>query len=579
MGFCGIEAFFHILQKGFEIMREMELIAINAKYIHSNLAVYCLQAYAKKMGLKVGIHEYTINHNADHILQDIYLMKPKMVGFSCYIWNIDYVYELTYELSRLLPETEIWLGGPEVSFEMETILENHPEIKGILVGEGEETLADLLKELPLSSISGIAYREDGKIVVNSARHCMNLDDLPFPYPDLKEQNHRILYYESSRGCPFSCSYCLSSVDRQLRFKSLPKVYEELQLFLDEMVEQVKFVDRTYNAKVEHARNIWNYIKEHDNGITNFHFEIAADILKEEEIELLQSMRPGLVQLEIGVQSTNLKTIKEINRVMEVKRVAEVTEALKKNGNINLHLDLIAGLPYEDLNTFKQSFNDLHDMAPHQLQLGFLKVLTGSYMYEHAKDYELIYHKRAPYEVLKTKWLSFEDVIALKQVEDMVETYYNSGQFTTTLAVCFASLNMSPYDFYEGLGHFYEKNGYQSATPNRIRRYELLLEYATKELGLNQELISQSLLFDLYLRENLKSRPDFAPKLSDEAYVINKNTGKTKHTEEFAYDFMSLDFYGKKGSFSKKKTLCQFDYEKKDVVTRNVKVAKVELGNL
>lgn len=571
---------------------KIELVAINAKYIHVNLAAYALQSYAKQHGICTEVKEYTINHNADHILEDVYISHPDVVAFSCYLWNITYVKELAYELKRLLPDLEIWLGGPEVSYDAEEVLHHHPEIRGIVIGEGEATFLEVCRhyqeQKDLNEVAGIAYRTpEGDICFTGKRPCLDMDDLPFPYEDLSTMQNRILYYESSRGCPFSCSYCLSSVDRNVRFKSLPKVYEELQRFLDAKVPQVKFVDRTYNVQVEHALGIWNYIRQHDNGVTNFHFEVAADILTPEEVECLSQLRPGLVQLEIGVQSTNEQTIEEIHRVMKVATVEEVTKRLKRCGNINLHLDLIAGLPYEDYRTFQKSFDDLFRMRPHQLQLGFLKVLKGSYMYDHAKEYGLLYHERPPYEVLCTKWLSFEEVIALKAVEEMVEVYYNSNQFSTVLGVCFylRKENLGAeeaYGFFDGLARYYRENGLSGIQHSRSRRYEILLSYLTEdESALGQRAdaqqskqIHEAVLFDLYLRENLKSRPAWAGAISEAEHKNRKEYGSRRHVERFSYDFTGLSFYRCEQAPAQKTCEVLFDYERRDPVTGNVAVERM-----
>ncbi len=570
----------------------MLLVAINAKYIHSNLAVYALKAYAEAQGMKIDLKEYTINHDADGILEDIYLKKPKVIAFSCYLWNIGYVNELISELHRLLPDTDIWVGGPEVSYDAAEYLREHPEVKGVMVGEGELTFLDVCKyyqkELEIFEIKGIVYRTIvGKIISAKDRECMNLDDLPFPYPNLEEFKNRILYYESSRGCPFSCSYCLSSVDRHLRFKSLPKVFKELQYFIDAKVPQVKFVDRTYNAKVEHALAIWEYIKEHDNGITNFHFEVAADILKEEELQCLQGMRPGLVQLEIGVQSTNPQTIEEIHRVMDVGKVAEVTKRLKENENMNLHLDLIAGLPYEDYKTFQRSFDDLHIMRPHQLQLGFLKVLKGSLMYERAGQYEILYHKRPPYEVLRTRWIQFEEIIALKEVEQMVETYYNSGQYSTLLGLCFCLRKEkfgteNAFAFYRGLADYYKENQILTMQHARMKKYEILLSYILEQREnpdseyrvYEAEVFEEAALYDMYLRENLKSRPGFGKAMDKVGRECKKKYGAKHHMEKFDYDFTEGKFYFFGEKPTKGQITVMFDYEKKNLITGNVFATRV-----
>lgn len=559
------------------------LVAINTKYIHSNLAVYALRAYAKAKGEEVELCEYTINHDADAILEDLYMKKPDVVAFSCYLWNYVYVNELTLELSRLLPKLHIWLGGPEVSYETKKHLKEHLEITGIMRGEGEATFYELCRFYrqggKLQDIAGISYREGGNILSTGERACLDLDELPFPYEDFGTLKNKILYYESSRGCPFSCSYCLSSVDRQLRFKSLPKVFRELSLFLEAKVPQVKFVDRTYNARVEHALAIWNFLKEHDNGITNFHFEVAADILRPEEVACLKSLRPGLVQLEIGVQSTNEDTIKEIHRVMNIEKVRHVTEELKQAGNINLHLDLIAGLPLENYESFCNSFDDLFAMRPHQLQLGFLKVLKGSYMYEHQEEYGIVYHHRPPYEVLKTKWLTFDEVIKLKQVEQVVETYYNSGQFSTMLGIYFCREKMihgneRPYFFFRRLADYLIQTGESGFSHSRMKKYELLLDFL-KSIGEPMDFYEEAAVYDLYLRENLKSRGAFFKELVPEEREIRRKYGNRRHLEAFSHDFSGGGFYAFRELPRQEKVKILFDYEKKDPVTGNVFAERIK----
>lgn len=557
------------------------LTAINAKYIHSNLAVYNLRAYAahyaKGMTASdtVEIGEYTINNQMEDILEGIYKAKPDVLMFSCYIWNIAYVEELAEEFHKLRPEVPIWVGGPEVSYETESFLICHPQITGVMIGEGEKTFCELaeyyageirsnkeakeIKEIQtikqsvnLGEIAGIAYRNEEEIVFTAPREMLDLSDIPFCYDEAGDFKNRIIYYESSRGCPFSCSYCLSSVEKQLRFRNTELVKKELQFFIDREVPQVKFVDRTFNCNHAHAMEIWSYIKEHDNGITNFHFEISADLLKEEELALIGTMRPGLIQLEIGVQSTNGATIKEIHRTMQLERLKEVVREVQKHENIHEHLDLIAGLPFEDYDTFAKSFDEIYELRPNQLQLGFLKVLKGSYMYEHAKEYEITYHSRPPYEVLKTKWLPYDDVLKIRQVEEMLEVYYNSGQFEVTMKVL-GVLFKSTFFLFQDLGKFYEKKGYFGMSHARIRRSEILLEFVEETFSADTEkenlqevqnlceisdIIKESLIFDLYYRENCKSRPAWAKDLSTWKQVtrIYCKNGKQSHVECFSYRF-------------------------------------------
>ena len=544
------------------------LAACNAKYIHSNLAVYDLKAYSSDYDEHVILREYTINQPKDEILKDIYSSGADVVCFSCYIWNISFVRELIRDLVKILPKTAFWAGGPEVSYDAEKVLTEMPEMTGVMVGEGEKTFHDLLEfyidgKDSLEEISGIAYRTGDKIIHNGWRELMDLSAIPFVYEHLEKFENRIIYYESSRGCPFSCSYCLSSIDKKLRFRDLELVKKELQFFLDHRVPQVKFVDRTFNCKHEHAMTIWKYILEHDNGVTNFHFEISADLLREEEMELMSQMRPGLIQLEIGVQSTNPETIRAIHRHMDLKKLEHCVNRVHSFRNIHQHLDLIAGLPYEDYDTFHQSFNDVYQMKPDQLQLGFLKVLKGSLMQKEAEVYGIVYKEKEPYEVLSTNWLTYGEVLKLKMVESMVEVYYNSGQFWHTLEYL-VPFEKDAFTFYEKLGSFYEKKGYSEISHSRMRRYEILLEYLQEETDVPTEVAAQKMLYDLYLREKLKKRPVFAPdqKQYETAvwnYRKNNQVSKTAHIEVFENG-----------------TVILFDYEKRDPLSNNAYTEVVQL---
>ena len=544
------------------------LAACNAKYIHSNLAVYDLKAYSSDYDKEVFLREYTINQPKDEILKDIYGSGADVVCFSCYIWNISFVRELIRDLAKILPETAFWAGGPEVSYDAEKFLTEMPEMTGVLVGEGEKTFHDLLEYYidgkgSLGEIRGIAYRNGEEIRHNGWRELMNLSEIPFVYQHLEEFENRIIYYESSRGCPFSCSYCLSSIDKKLRFRDLELVKKELQFFLDHKVPQVKFVDRTFNCKHEHAMAIWKYILEHDNGVTNFHFEVSADLLRDEEMDLMAKMRPGLIQLEIGVQSTNQETICAIHRHMDLDKLEKCVDRVHSFRNIHQHLDLIAGLPYEDYDTFHRSFNDVYQMKPDQLQLGFLKVLKGSLMKEEAEKYGIVHKEKEPYEVLSTKWLPYGDVLKLKAVESMVEVYYNSGQFQHTLEYL-VPLAKDAFTFYESLGAFYEKKGYSEISHSRMRRYEILLEYLQEETDVSVEKASQKMLYDLYLREKLKKRPSFAPdqKVYETAiwdYRKANHIPKTAHIEVFADGRAVL-----------------FDYERRDPLSNNAYTETIQL---
>ena len=584
------------------------LAAINAKYIHSNLGIYSLKTYGEKMlkewGLaeqaEISLAEYTINHQMEQILQDIYKRKPDVIGFSCYIWNISYVKVILADIKKVLPDVKIWAGGPEVSYHGEAFLKEEPAVDLVMMGEGEITFAHFLKALlegeDLKQVPGLMVRNaDGTFTDTGLRQVMDMSQIPFPYAfmDMKELEHRIIYYESSRGCPFSCAYCLSSIDKKLRFRSLDLVLPELEWFLQAKVPQVKFVDRTFNCKKSHAMAIWQYIRDHDNGVTNFHFEIAADLLDKDELDLLSTMRPGLVQLEIGVQSTNEKTLEAIRRKTDIEEIREITETINSWHNIHQHLDLIAGLPYEDYDSFHRSFNDVYALRPQQLQLGFLKVLKGSHMKEMTEEYGIVHKELEPYEVLGTRWLPYEDILKLKMVESMVELYYNSGQFQNTIA-CVEPLFEDAFTLYEKLGQFYEKKGYSEISHSRMRRYEILLEFVKEELeeqsagksgnqdpevenpagkaaedcrGMETatwEKVADSMIYDLYLRENLKSHPSFEydQKPYEKAvweYRRQEKVPRTAHIEVFRDGKILL-----------------FDYENRDPLLHNAAVKEIQI---
>ena len=546
------------------------LAACNAKYIHSNLAVYNLKSCSGEYSPNVVIKEYTINQIQDDILKDIYLEQPDVICFSCYIWNISFVKELVPDLKKILPHVDFWAGGPEVSYDAVEFLKKNPAFFGVMVGEGEETFHELAgyyierKPENLKEIRGVAFHDETKvpdIVHTGWRELMDLSKVPFAYSNLTEFKNRIIYYESSRGCPFSCSYCLSSIDKKLRFRDIELVKKELQFFIDNKVPQVKFVDRTFNCKHDHAMAIWRYITEHDNGITNFHFEISADLLREEELALMKTMRPGLIQLEIGVQSTNPQTIKAIRRTMDFEKLKGIVEQIHGFGNIHQHLDLIAGLPYEGYDSFHKSFCDVYALRPEQFQLGFLKVLKGSHMMEMTGEYQILYKDREPYEVLSTAWLTYGEILRLKMVESMVEVYYNSGQFKNTL-VFLEKYFDDPFRMYEALGRFYEKKGYSEISHSRMRRYEILMEFAGEQKEIPLEVLSDVMLLDLYLRENLKSRPSFA---SDQ-----------KPYERLIWDYRKVEKIPKTAHievFRDGKTIL-FDYTDRDPLTNNARLTDI-----
>ena len=652
------------------------LCGINAKYIHSNLAIFSLKAYAdrKKIpGAEIILKEYTINNYVEDILQDLYEEKADVVIFSCYIWNISFVRELAAELKKVSPDVKIWAGGPEVSYAANKFLMENPAFDLIMQGEGEEVFSELIrltveekcrikdvykqseskkvlseivekrysierkqavkeeKDIEdkhfagednvyptnyidmskLQKLQGIAVRDfSGKAALGNAESnienktkiintgfatLMDMDTIPFVYEDFHLFEHKILYYETSRGCPFCCSYCLSSVDKTVRFRSLPIVKKELDAFLEAKVPQVKFVDRTFNCNRQRAIDIWSYLVEHDNGITNFHFEISSDLLGEEELELFAKMRPGLIQLEIGVQSTNGETVDAIHRHMDLDKLFHYVDRVHELGNIHQHLDLIAGLPYENYERFGCSFDDLYAHEPDQLQLGFLKVLKGTMMEEEVKKYSILYRNQPPYEVLGTKWLSYDEIILLKGVEELVELYYNSGQYTLTLKYAVPFFE-SPFRFYEMFSAWYRGKGYHKLNHNRLEKYNILREFLREHIDENEwDTLDEIMLYDMYLRENVKGRPAWAkdtaqykkewkalyreqgeklfPEDVQAGIYDSKRAANQSHIEVFEINIKKFE---QSGQVEKKQVFCLFDYSRRNPLNRAARTVEWEI---
>ena len=656
------------------------LVAINSKYIHSNPAVYLLRECALRdlkqkqiFGVEVELAEYTINHHASEIFDDIYLHHADLVCFSCYIWNISFVRELAAELKKVSPDVKIWAGGPEVSYAANKFLMENPSFDLIMQGEGEEVFSELIrltveekcrikdvykqseskkvlsgivekrysierkqavkeeKDIEdkhfagednvyptnyidmskLQKLQGIAVWDFSgeaalgnaesnignktKIINTGFATLMNMDTIPFVYEDFHLFEHKILYYETSRGCPFCCSYCLSSVDKTVRFRSLPIVKKELDAFLEAKVPQVKFVDRTFNCNRQRAIDIWSYLVEHDNGITNFHFEISSDLLGEEELELFAKMRPGLIQLEIGVQSTNGETVDAIHRHMDLDKLFHYVDSVHELGNIHQHLDLIAGLPYENYERFGCSFDDLYAHEPDQLQLGFLKVLKGTMMEEEVKKYSILYRNQPPYEVLGTKWLSYDEIILLKGVEELVELYYNSGQYTLTLKYAVPFFE-SPFRFYEMFSAWYRGKGYHKLNHNRLEKYNILREFLREHIDENEwDTLDEIMLYDMYLRENVKGRPAWAkdtaqykkewkalyreqgeklfPEDVQAGIYDSKRAANQSHIEVFEINIKKFE---QSGQVEKKQVFCLFDYSRRNPLNRAARTVEWEI---
>ena len=572
--------------------KEILLVAINAKYIHSNLAVQSIRGVLEENGYKARVKEYTINNRVEDILDDIYMEKPVVIGFSCYIWNIEYIEKLVASLGKLLPTCKIFLGGPEVSYNTDYYLDKYSNVSGVMVGEGEETFLELVQKLFAEGIDESCQNNIGNIELAGLctrdnrkprlREPLDMSKLPFPYSNLKEFENRIIYYESSRGCPFSCSYCLSSIDKKLRFRDLELVKKELLFFLENKVDQVKFIDRTFNCLKERCEEIWQFIKENDNGYTNFHFEISADLITDKQIEILNGMRPGAVQLEIGVQTTNEDSIKAIRRKMDIDKLREVVARLRAPKNIHLHLDLIAGLPYEDIESFRKSFNDVYNMKPDELQLGFLKLLYGSTMYDDAKEYGIVCKDFPPYEVLYTNWLSFDDVLSLKKTEEALEIYYGTGQFVNSINYLIGFFD-TPYDFYKALGEFYASKSSNGEKHSRISRYNILLEFAqvivwemNKASLCDISVVKSLLTYDIYVRENIKTRPSFAVdatvyKEEIKIFARNNNIDKSCHIEVMERRVLSYINDANDKILDSDMVFVVFDYEKRNPLNHNATV--------
>lgn len=505
-------------------MKKVILAALNAKYIHSNLALRYLSRFQNNnQKHHVETMEFTINQRLDFIAEELFRKQPNVVLFSCYIWNVEMLRQLCPILKKIMPDCVIGFGGPEVSYESETFLRENPAVDFVMRGEGELVFTKYLEHLDagnpatLGEIESLTYRQGDEIFSTPQMHPMDLALLPFPYEDdFSDVQNQIIYYESSRGCPYHCGYCLSSVENGVRFVPLDKVLPDLQKFLDKNVPQVKFIDRTFNCKKSHAMAIWKYLHEHDNGVTNFHFEITADLIDQETIDFLKTVRKGLFQFEIGVQSTNPQTIRAINRNVDFAALSEIVQQIKDGGNIHQHLDLIAGLPYEDYDSFGCSFNDVYALHPEQLQLGFLKVLKGSMLHQKQKEFEIVYHDTAPYEVLTTHELPYADTLRLKYVEEMVETYYNSGRFLNTLAYL-VPLYESPFAFFEALSQFWVGENYHYLGLSKMGLFDVLWRFVEQNPKVDKRKLQWEMKFDIALHEKPKKLPAWLTVTNEEQW--------------------------------------------------------------
>ncbi|MCR8843911.1 DUF4080 domain-containing protein [Paenibacillus sp. SC116] len=443
------------------------LATLNAKYIHTSLALRCLKAHCEPE-FPIELAEFTIKDPVMNIVSDLYQRKPDVIGFSCYIWNIEETIKVISMLRKVLPEVKVVLGGPEVSYDTTYWMERLPDVDFIIVGEGEETLLHLLREMSTDRkyhfVFGVAYRNKaGEILVNPPRPKLDLNQIPSPYrfaEDLPDLGRRVVYFETSRGCPFSCQFCLSSIEVGVRYFDMERTKSDLLYLINNGAKLIKFVDRTFNIKRDYAMEIFQFLIDNHNGCV-FQFEITADIMRPEVLDFLaEHAPPGIFRFEIGVQSTNDPTNELVKRRQNFAKLTRTVTKVKNSGKIDQHLDLIAGLPLEDYEIFRTTFNDVFALRPEEIQLGFLKLLRGTGLRIDAAKYGYVYMDHAPYEMLSNDMLPFDDVVRLKRLEDVLEKYWNSHRLDTTMEHLMEREFGSPFDFFQAFGDYWEGQGWQ-----------------------------------------------------------------------------------------------------------------------
>lgn len=535
------------------------LVGINSQYVHSNLAVRYLKAYTKDLDYDPVIKEFSINDRIERVLEEMMIEKPNIVAFSCYVWNSEMVRNLSKLIKLVDDDIEIIYGGPEVSFDGRDFLSKN-EGEYLIEGEGEATFRDLMKykikeSNPLSEeslgdirhIQGLFYKKDKEIFYGGVRNNIDLNKIVFPYDEEDNLDNKIVYYEASRGCPFRCKYCLSSVDRKTRFRDIEKVRKELRYFIDKKVKLVKFVDRTFNCDEKFASDIWSFLIEQDTK-TKFHFEISANILTNNQVEILSKAPKGRFQFEVGVQTTNNEILKNINRYIDFKEIAKKVKEIKNSNNISQHLDLISGLPGEDLKSFINSFNEVYSIGPEEIQLGFLKILKGSPMMEEKDKWGMKYSPYAPYEILKTKDISYEELLILKKVEAMVDKYYNSGKFNTVLK--YFEMNFeTPFNFYYALGMFFDEKGYFSRNISNADYYGVFLEFNSEKLKKDSRILKNIIKYDYLMFNKKKWIPEFLERENDKklnkemrerVLKLNLDIDKNRlHLEKYNIDILEF----------------------------------------
>jgi radical SAM superfamily enzyme YgiQ (UPF0313 family) len=525
------------------------LTAINAKYIHSNLAVRYLKEYTRDTDFECLVKEYSINDKIERITEDIMSEKPDIVAFSCYIWNIEYVTRISNLIKVIDPAIEILYGGPEVSFDSSEYIKSEV-VDYVIEGEGEVAFKEFIEfklgGRSVDAVSNLHYKVDkDSVKSNEIKVLMNMEDLNFPYENELIGENRIVYYEASRGCPFSCKYCLSSTIHGVRFHEVERVKRELQFFMDKQVRLVKFVDRTFNCNSDFAKEIWKFIIDSKSN-TTFHFEISADLLKEDEIEILKAAPEGRIQFEVGVQSTNPEVLNNISRFVSFDKIKAKVDQIKALNNIKQHLDLIIGLPGEDFKSFKNSFNEVYAVKPEELQLGFLKLLKGSPMREESNKWGMAYSPYPPYEILRTKDISYEEVIMLKKVEEMVDKYLNSGKFNTIIQFLSREFHTA-FDFYFALSQFFDRKGYFQRNISSVDYYKVFVEFNEEVVKSDELQLKEIVKFDYLSFNKRKWLPEFLlrewDKIAENELKIelkDKNIDTNKlHFEKFKIDVLSF----------------------------------------
>ncbi|HEX3028675.1 MAG TPA: B12-binding domain-containing radical SAM protein [Clostridia bacterium] len=568
------------------------IVSLNSKYIHSSLAPWYLKAFCNEECGIIRIREFTINENPDTVLSSIFLEQADAVAFSCYIWNITYVLKVAEDLKKISPETVIILGGPEVSYDPDVLLAEKHYIDFIISGEGERPFKSLLNFLSGkradADLFGITYRSGASIIKSAMPQLIeNLDSIPSPYTEemLDSLNGRIVYFESSRGCPFSCSYCISSTFEGVRYFSIERVRSDLHKLINAGVKQIKFVDRTFNCNKKRAIEIFKFISE-DQSEVNFHFEAAADLFDDEMLQVLSSIKPGKIQLEIGIQSTNESVHKAVARKTNIQKVLDSISALVAFRNMHIHVDLIAGLPFEDYESFKNSFNQVYGLKSDNLQLGFLKMLKGSRIREEADFHGYKFKSCPPYEVLENRYISYREMLELKGIEELVERYYNSGRFVSSLNYLIKGSKLTAYDFFRSFLVYDEKNVHSLERSLSSRElYKVLLDFTDSVISeaVNREFLNELLKYDFLLSDNSNNLPngilrEMEPGFKDRCFEFLKNEAnigaflpqfkgiaakqvfKAVHFERFKYDILQSSFLG-----SKSKVIL-FNYLFKDKVT-------------